>query len=777
MSRERAGWIGRPLKRREDLRFLQGSGHYVDDLVFPRMVHMVVVRSTVAHARLRAISAQSLPRGVSVLTAADLSPDLKPMSVIALEGARVAPVPHPLLATDTVRYVGQPLAAVAAPTLAEARDAAELIEPSYDLLPAVVTPQQALAAQVRLHAGVDDNVLLRWTREGGDVTGAFAAARHVVRGHFHIPRLIAAPIEPRGAVAAYDPGTDLLTVWCSAQDPHRPRAQLVQVLGRAEDRIRVIVPDVGGAFGSKGALPPEVALAAVLAIQLKVPVKWIEDRRENFQAAYQGRGLDADVEMPVDAAGRILGIRAHLVADLGAYLYSPTPLVPVTASMLLVGAYAIPNAAVDLVGVATNKVPTGPYRGAGRPEAAYIAERMVDLVARQLDLDPIEVRRRNFIPPEAFPYRTPLGFVYDSGNYAQALDRALTVGEVPRRRAEQVRARASGRYVGVGIACYVERAGGGQPWESAAIIVGPTGRVIIRPGTNPTGQGHETTFAQIAADALHLDPAMIVLESGDSAVVPHGVGTFGSRSIAIGGSAVTVVLEKIKAKMTRIAAHLLEAAEGDIDWADGRLHVRGAPERGVAFREVAAVAYQPGRLPPGSEVGLEVVGSFTMRGPVFPFGTYIVVVEVHPETGQVTILELVAVDDAGRIINPRLAEGQVIGAAIQGLGQAFVEEAVYAEDGQLLTSTFAEYGMLRAKDVPPVRSEFLETLSPLNPLGAKGIGEAGAIAAPAAVANAVLDALAPHHIRHLDFPFTPERLWRALQGSSDASVGHESNEE
>jgi len=733
------------------------------------MVHLVVARSSVAHARLRSIAVPSSPPGVTYLTAKDLPSTIKPMPLIAPEGAWVAPVPHPILATDTVRYVGQPLAAVVASSLPEGVDAAEVIEPSYDLLPAVTTTQQALEGSVRLHASLEDNVLLRWRRTGGDVDGAFAAARHVVRSHFHIPRLIAAPIEPRGAVALYDPGTDLLTVWCSAQDPHRPRAQLSHVLDRPEDRIRLIVPDVGGAFGSKGALPPEVAVAAIMAMKLRVPVKWIEDRRENLLASYQGRGLEADVEMAFDADGRVLGVRARLVADYGAYLL--LPLVPITAGMLLTGSYAIPNAAVELIGVATNKVAIGPYRGAGRPEAAYIVERMIDLIARQLKADPTEIRRRNFIPAESFPYRTPLGFVYDSGNYPRALDRALVLAEVPRWRAEQTRARTQGRYLGIGIASYVERAGGGVVWERAAIVVGPSGRVVIRPGTNPHGQGHETTFAQIAADALRIEPAAVVFEAGDSAVVPRGVGTFGSRSTTVGGAALTVALDKIKTKMTKIGAHLLEASEADIEWGDSRLHVRGAPERAIAFRDVAAAAYQPLRLPPGIEVGLDVVGSFTMRGPVFPFGTYVAVVEVFPETGRVAILQLVAVDDAGRIVNPLLAEGQVVGAAIQGLGQALVEEAVYADDGQPLTSTFAEYGLIRAKDAPPIRTAFLETPSPFNPLGAKGIGEAGAIATPAAVANAVLDALAPIAVSQLDFPLSPERLWRAYLASSTSGRG------
>ncbi len=731
------------------------------------MLHMVVVRSVVGHAFLRNIAldaARAAPGVVAAVTAANLVGRARPLPVRSIEGASVAQAPHPVLATEKVRYVGEPVAAVLADSPARARDAVGLVEIDYDPLPVVVNPDDALRDTVLLHEALGENVLVRWARAGGDVASVFKAAERVVKGRFHIPRLVAAPIEPRGAVAAYDGGTDLLTVWCSAQDPHRPLAQLGHILGRPEDRIRVVVPDVGGAFGTKGTLAMEAAVAALLAIELGRPVKWIEDRSENFLASYQGRGLDAEVEMAVDGNGRIGGVRARLVADLGAYLYPATPTVPVTTAMLLIGGYAIPNAAVELVGVATNKVPTGPYRGAGRPEAAYIVERMVDLVAGEMGLDPIDLRLRNIISPEAFPYRTPLGFVYDSGNYARALERCRTLVEYDRWRGEQGRARASGRLLGIGVALYVERAGS-QLWESAAVSVAPSGRVIVRTGSNSHGQGHETTFAQIAADALGVDLDAIVIEHGDSAVVPRGVGTFASRSTAIGGSALVVALDKIKTKATAIAAHLLEAARADIEWTDGRLVVRGSPERAMPFHEVAAAAYRPGRLPSHIEMGLDASGYFCLPGPIFPFGAYAAVVEVHRETGEVEILRLVAVDDAGCIVNPLLAEGQVLGAIAQGLGQTFVEEAVYDDSGQALAGTFMDYGILRAAHVPLVTSEFLETPSPLNPLGAKGIGEAGAIGTPAAVANAVADALAPLGIRHVDMPFTPAKLWRVLQES------------
>ncbi|MDR5709223.1 MAG: xanthine dehydrogenase family protein molybdopterin-binding subunit [Armatimonadota bacterium] len=758
-------WIGRPLRRREDPRFLRGEARYLDDLVLPGMLHMVVVRSPYAHGVLRAVQterARGVPGVVAVVTAEDLPPGLQGVPPAPVEGAEVAFVPHPLLARDRVRYVGEPVAAVVAETRAAASDAAAEVELEVEPLPAVVHLQEALRGEVRLHEAVPDNVLFRWRRAGGDPEAAFRRAARVVRGRFRIPRLAAVPLEPRGALAAYDPGTGTLTLWCSAQGPHQPRMQLSRILRHPEDRIRVVVPDVGGAFGSKGSLPPEAALAAWAAMRLRRPVKWVETRRENLQASYQGRGLEAEVEMAVEETGRITGVRATLWADAGAYLYPSTVIPPVTAAMLLTGAYAIPAAEVTVLGVATNKVPTGPYRGAGRPEAAYLVERMVDLVARELDLDPMELRLRNCIPPDAFPYRTPLGFTYDSGNYPQVLQRLQALLEADGWRTFRERARAEGRLVGIGAALYVERVGA-REWESASVSVLPSGRVVVRTGSTPHGQGHETTFAQIAAELLHLDVADVAVQYGDSAVVPPGVGTFGSRSTTIGGSALVVALRKIREKATRIAAHLLEAAEADIEWEGAQLRVRGAPGRAVSWQELAAAAYQPGRLPPGMELGLDAYGYFTLPGLVFPYGAYGALVEVDRETGEVKLLKLLAVDDAGRVINPLLAEGQVRGGIAQGIGQALLEEVVYREDGQLLTASLAEYAVPRAGDIPEVETELVETPSPLNPLGAKGIGEAGTIGMPVAVANAVMDALRPVGIRHLDFPFRSERVWWAIR--------------
>ncbi len=757
-------WVGRAVARREDDRLLRGAGAYVDDLPFPEALHMVVVRSPFAHARilgLDADAARAIPGVVDVVAAADLGARRR-LPGSAAEGAEVADAPLPLLAEGLVRFAGEPVAAVLAGTRAAAEDAAELVEVDYDPLPVLVDPEAALASDTWLHEAAPGNALLRWRRSGGDVGGALATAARVVRGRFHIPRLVAAPIEPRGCVAAHDPEHDVLTLWCSAQDPHRPLAHLSAALGLPRERLRVVVPEVGGAFGSKGSLAPEHAVAALLALRTGRPVKWVEDRRENFLGAPQGRGLDAEVELAVDADGRFLAVRARLVADLGAYLYANSAIVPVTTAMLLTGGYDIPAAEVEVVGVATNKVPTAPYRGAGRPEAAHLVERMADLAAADLGLDPVEVRRRNAVPAERFPHPTPLGFVYDSGDYVAALDRACALLPYAGWRDEQRAARGEGRVVGIGVALAIERAGSAL-WESADVALEPDGRLVVRTGSSPHGQGHETTFAQIAADVFGLDPRDVEVVHGDSAEVPPGVGTFGSRSTTVGGSAIVVVGQRVRALARAAAARLLEVPEDDLVWDAGRFVVAGAQARAISLPEVAVAAAADPSLAPE---GLRASGRFTLPGPVFPFAVQAVVVEIDRETGVLRILRLVAVDDAGTVVNPRLAEGQVIGSTVQGLAAALSEEAVHDDQGQLLTGSFMDYGIPSAADLQVrLESEFRATPSPLNPLGAKGLGESGTIAAPAALANAVADALAPLGVTHLDPPFTPERLWRVLRAA------------
>jgi aerobic carbon-monoxide dehydrogenase large subunit len=756
-------WVGRSVRRREDDAILRGHAAFVDNLVLPGMAHMVAVRSPVAHARLgpvEAAAARRAPGVLAVLTAADLAGRVGRMPVTTLEGAEVADTPIPLLATDRVRFAGEPVAVVVAETRAAAKDAAELVEVDYDPLPVLVDPRAALDAPVRLHDGAAGNVLLRWSRRHGDVDGAFAAAARTVRGRFGMPRLVACPIEPRGAVAAYDAASDLLTMWLSAQDPHRPLRHLAAVLRRPPERCRLVVRDVGGAFGSKGSLAPEAAVAAVAALRLGRPVKWVEERWENFLAAYQGRGQEVDAELAVAADGRFLALRARVLADLGAYLY-PVTGVPVTTSMLLTGVYDIAAVDVETVGVATNKVPTGPYRGAGRPEGAYVAERLADLAAADLGADPADLRRRNFVAPERFPYRTALGFTYDSGDYAHALDRACELAGYHARRAEQRAAREAGRLVGVGVCVFVERAGAGL-WETGSVAVGPDGRALVRTGSTPHGQGHQTTFAQIAAGPLGLAPPDVDVQSGDTRTVPAGMGTYASRSVSTGGSAVHLAAVAVAAKARRVAAHLLGAEEQAVRLGDGG--TLAAPDgRSVTLAAVAAAAAEESQLPAGLDPGLEASTRFELPGPVFPFGAYVAVVEVDRDTGRLAVHRLVGVDDGGRVVNPLLAKGQVVGSAIQGVGQAVFEQAVYDADGQLVTGSFAAYGLPSAVEAPPVEGEFLETPSPFTPLGTKGLGESGAIAVPAVLANAVADALAPLGVRHADPPYTPERLWRLIR--------------
>jgi carbon-monoxide dehydrogenase large subunit len=713
-----APWVGRHLTRGEDERFVRGEAVYVDDMKLPEMVHAAFVRSFYAHGRIVSIdtSAARALRGVhAVFTAADLDELVDPFPIVARDGATIVPVMHPVLASDRVRYVGQPVALVIADTPELAADAVELVGVDVDELPPLNEPRDAESAPA-LHTAAPDNVLLRWHRSEGDVAGAFDAAHVVVRARIRIPRLIAVPIEARAVLAAHEASSDVLTLWLSAQDTHRQLAGLSAVLRRPPERLRIVVPDVGGAFGSKGVPQAETAAVALAALLVGRPVKWTESRTESSLAVYQGRGADVDAELALASDGRMLALRARYLGDLGAYLYSTTPVAPQTAAMLLTGCYAIPAADVEAVGVCTTKVPTGPYRGAGRPEAALVIERLVDLAAVELGMDPIELRRRNVVRRDAFPYATPLGFTYDSGDYEGALDAALALGGYDALRAEQQSARRAGRLSGVGIALYVERVGPG--WETAAVRMEPGGRIVVRTGSSPHGQGHETTFAQIAADELGVEPGAVEVRWGDTFEIPEGMGTFASRSVTVGGSAVLLACRELRARL------------------------------------------DDGEAPP-----LEADVRFELPGPVFSFGCYLASVEVDRLTGQVAIGRLAAVDDCGRVINPLLAEGQVVGAAVQAVGECLYEQVGYDDDGQPLAVNLYDYHVPTAQSVPTIVSALRETPSPWNPLGAKGVGEGGSIGTPAAVANAVADALAPLGIRHVDLPFTAARVWAAMRAS------------
>ena len=719
--------VGRPVRRREDERILRGKTRYLDDIDPPGAAHVAFVRSPFAHARIGGLEVPDAREGTfAAITAADLEGRVGDLPVQGIQGGWVAEQGHPVLASEEALYSGQPVAAVLAESRALAEDAAELVEVDYEPLEPV------------LDTRASDVTMSRWHKLSGDVEGAFRSAAHVVYASHSLPRLAPVPMEPRGAIASYDEAEDILTVWVSAQDSHRQLAGLAKVLDRPEESIHVIVPDVGGAFGSKGVPAPETVLVALAALTTGRTVKWAEDREENLVASYQGRGVEADVELALDADGKMLGLRARIRADLGAYLMPTTAIPAHTTAMLMCGVYDIQAADVEVVGARTNKVPTGPYRGAGRPEAAYFLECTVDVAARELGMDPLELRRRNLV--REFPYKTALGWTYDSGDYERCLELAAELVGPERRSDEE-------RVVGTGFGMYVERAGG--QFESARAELLPDGRLLVRSGSSPHGQGHDTTFAQLAAERLGVGLEDVELRFGDSEEVPRGVGTFASRSVAMGGSAVVEAVDALKEKCAAVAARVLEVGEDEPAWGEGG-SIWAADGRTMSLRELAA-----------AEPGIHADARFS-SDLSFSSGAYGAVVEIERATGSLRVQRLVAVDDAGNIVNPLLAEGQVIGGIAQGLGQCLVEEAVYDEEGNPTFASFVGYSLLTAAEMPPVTAAFVESPTPLNPIGAKGIGEGGSIGTPAAMANAVADALGGIRVNP---PFSEEKLWGALRKS------------
>ncbi len=767
MAAER--WIGAPMPRREDDLLVRGAALFVNDLrtadglPASEALALVIVRSPFAHARiagLDATAALDLPGVVAVVSASDFGDEVGSLpGGMAQFGAEVANVPVPLLARGVVRYVGEPVAAVLARSKAVAEDAAELVDVDYEPLKAVVSVAQALEPVAVVHEHVPDNVLVRWEQRRGDVDAAFAAAAHVVRAHVLVPRLAPAPMEVRACVAAYDAASDVITLWASAQDPWRQSDHLAHALGTEREKVHALIPNVGGAFGSKGPIP-EYGVAAWCAKRYGATVRYFEDRSENLLASYQGRGMEAEVELSIDANGMFTALRVALLADVGAYLYPASGNVPVTTATLLTGCYVIPNLDVSVRGLATTKVPTGPYRGAGRPEAAFFIERIVDIAASASGIDPVELRRRNFIANDAFPFPNGLGPVYDSGDYGGCLDAALELLDYEAVRAEQASARTDGRLVGLGISTYVERAAPAV-WESASATLDEGGRVVTHIGASPHGQGHETTFAQIAADRLGLNPADVEVRHGDSWEGPWGVGTFGSRSVTLCGSAVVLACDELLEQLRPVAAGLLGYEGTDLAYDAG---VFTSPAG--ASVDLAAVGAEAARR--GAVLSAE--HKFSIERPVFSFGSYLATVEIDPETGKVSIGRIVAVDDAGVVVNPLLAEGQVIGSLIQGIASALFEEVLHDEDGQNLTASFMSYGLPSAPDVAfSIETAFRCTPSPLNPLGAKGLGEAGTIGVPGAIANAIHDALRAYGVVHIDQPYSPEKIWRVLAAGSAAT--------
>ncbi len=766
-------YIGKRMKRKEDPRLIQGIGHYVDDLQLSGMHHAAIVRSPHAHARIRSLDtskARTAPGVALVLTGADIRGAIGPVPCAAQIPDMKAALRHPL-ATDKVRFVGEPVAVVVAADRYAARDAADLVEVDYEPLTPVVNPEKALAKGAPLvYEQFKDNVAYRWELEGGDLKKAFKQADKMIRQRMINQRLIPVAMEPRGVLADYQPGEKQLTVWSSTQIPHLLRTQLAAMLGVPEYSVRVITPEVGGGFGSKLNVYAEEALIGYLAMRLGKPVKWIESRRENFLATIHGRDQIDDVEVAVKRDATILGLRCKIIADLGAYYQLLTPLIPTLTGLMICGCYKIPAVRVEITGVFTNKMATDAYRGAGRPEATYIIERVMDLVAAELKKGPVEVRRKNFPQPKEFPYATPTGLTYDSADYQKCLDLALQKANYKKLRQEQAKLRKQGRYIGIGLSTYVEICGMGPSsampaggWESATVRVEPSGKVNILTGSSPHGQGQETSFAQMGADVLGLEPDDVQVVHGDTATVPYGIGTFGSRATAVGGTAAYKSLLKLREKIAQIAGHLLGEDPQKLVFRDHKIFSKAAAKKSVSFGEAVGAAYVAKTLPPGMEPGLEATTFFEPSNFTYPFGAHICVVEVEAETGDVKLQKYVAVDDCGNVLNPLLVDGQIHGGIVQSVGQALLEEAVYDEQGQLITGELMDYAIPRAGDIPWIETSRTVTPSPVNPLGVKGVGEAGTIGATPALINAAVDALAPFGVRHVDLPVKRERIWQLLR--------------
>jgi len=765
MSDTDTTYVGRRRTRREDHAFLTGDGSYTPDRVPDRSLHLRFVRSQYAHADITDIdttAAAAQDEVLGVYTWADLEDSDAPMVLAARTSILDAEVPgHPVLATDRVRYQGQPIAAVVATDRYAATDGADAVEVSYDARPAVTDPPTAMQdGAPTIFEAAPDNVAV--TGDLGDeaaTESALAAADHVVSIDLENNRLIPTPLEPRAAVATYDPGDDDLTVEMTSQAPHGHRGNLASTLGRPEGDIRVVAPDVGGGFGHKGHHHPGEAMAAWAAMRHELPVAWVNTRTENAAAGAHGRDHRTTADLGVDADGTLRGLRVETVAGVGGYALGGGPALATWYGRLLASQYDLPAIYCHTTAVFTTTAPVHSYRGAGRPEAVYVTERLLDVAADELDRDPAELRRQNQLAPEAFPHETVVGATYDSGDYEPALDAALDAIDYATRRDDQARRRADGEYLGIGIANYVESTGGG--YESGVVRVHPDGTVTVYAGTHSHGQGHETTYAQIVADELGIDPAAIDVVEGDTESVPTGTGTFGSRSTITGGNAVRESARDVAAKTRAIAAHELEADPEDLTLADGEVQVAGAPAQAVAFDAVADTAYGRSR-PPGLSPGLEATTFYEPDAGAYAFGTHAAVVTVDPATGAVTLEDYVAVDDCGERINPLLVDGQVHGGVAQGVGQALLEHAVYDDSGNLATGSLQDYAIPRAGDLPDLETRATVTPSPTNPLGVKGIGEAGTIAAPPAVVNAVVDALDPFGVDHLDMPLTADRVWRRI---------------
>jgi carbon-monoxide dehydrogenase large subunit len=781
MAETRAPLVGRPMKRVEDPRLLKGIGTYTDDLRLPGMLHAMILRSPHAHAHVRRIdtaAAAAMPGVVSVLTGRDLNDSCGSVPCAAAIPDLRAPR-HTVLAGDRVYFVGHAVAVVVANDPYTARDAIEAIQVDYDPLPVVTNAEQAAQPGTSLtHPELGTNIAFTHSvTGGGDIDEAFRKADRVITQRMYHQRLTPMPIEPRGVVASYHPGEGTLTLWTSTQIPHLLRTLLPGMIGIAENKLRIVAPEVGGGFGAKLNLYAEEALCGALAMRLGAPVKWIESRRENAASTIHGRDQIGDYQVALKKDGTILGIKAKTIADLGSYCQLLTPAIPTLTGLVLSGCYRIPAVKIDIVGVYTNKMATDAYRGAGRPEATYLIERLMDIVARELGVDRIDLRMKHFPAPTDFPFATSCGLTYDSGNYQAALAMAKELAVWDELMKERAAARRAGRLFGVGVSTYVEICAMGPSksmpaggWEWGSVRMEMSGKVTVITGVSPHGQGQETAFAQIVADRLGVKAEDIVVLHGDTNVAHYGRDTYGSRGTAVGGPALAMSIDKIIAKAKTLAAHLFETTEDYVVFDQGVFRAPGISNREIGWGELAAEAYVAKQLPPGFEPGLEASSFYEPENFTFPFGTHICAVEVDRDTGHVAITKYVAVDDCGVQINPLIIEGQLQGGIAHSIGQALFEHTVYDDSGQLLTGEFMDYPIARAADIPEYVLGSTVTPSPVNPLGVKGCGEAGTIGATPAIANAVLDALEPLGITHLDLPLTPERVWRAVHTRAAATV-------
>jgi carbon-monoxide dehydrogenase large subunit len=778
--------IGAAVKRREDSRFLKGVGKYTDDINLPGQTYCYILRSTLAHAKINTIDvakAKAAPGVVAVYTQADIDAS-GPVGglpcgwlVTSRDNTPMKEPKHPILASGKVRHVGDPIVAIIADTLQQAKDAAELVELDMTELPAVVDMKKALAGGAHVHDDIATNLCFDW--ELGDkaaVDAAFAKAHHITKLDLVNQRLVPNAMEPRAAIGVFDQGSEDYTLYTTSQNPHVIRLLMgAFVLGLPEHKLRVYAPDVGGGFGSKIYHYAEEALVTWASKRVGRPIKWVAERSESFLSDAHGRDHVSHVQLAMDKDGKFLALRSDTIANMGAYLSTFAPCIPTWLhGTLLAGQYTTPAIYTNVRAVFTNTVPVDAYRGAGRPEATYLLERIVSKAAAEIGIDQAELRRRNFIQPKQFPYQTPVAVVYDTGDYEASLNKALEMADYKGFAARRAAAKAKGRLRGIGVASYIEACGiapsslvgalGARAglYEAATVRVNPTGSVSVLTGSHSHGQGHETTFAQVVAEKLGIDINAVDIVHGDTQRVPFGMGTYGSRSIAVGGTAIVNALDKVIAKGKKIAAHLLEASESDVVFENGAYQVKGTDKK-KTFGEVALTAYVPHKYPLDTvEPGLEETAFYDPKNFTFPAGTYICEVEIDPQTGHTDIASFVAADDFGNIINPMIVEGQVHGGLAQGIGQALLEHAVYDDNGQLKTGSYMDYTMPRADDVPMFKVANTVTACTHNPLGVKGCGEAGAIGAPPAVINAIVDALAEYGVTHIDMPASPEKVWRAI---------------